>query len=456
MPTEYRKDRKKWGFRFYLHGKCWKKYVWDTEVQARNAEAELRTELLKAPPIATDSLGNVAAAYLIDSAENGRSKWRLQALRANLNAFILPFFKAATPMSAITETDIESFIKHHKRRGVKNMTIWHYVKDIRALFYWAMEKKHRYVRVNPVVEADLGLIKRRKAVKPPLNLKDFERAFTVLNQYERAWWLTMECLGLRMDECNRLLRSHPDFDTQMIHIPGTKTEGAECYMPMSLPLQAELKAYLATRTDDSPYLFPGRAFQTKGKKIYSRTWIFEKIRRYTALNAYMEKHPDADKVAAVKQLKVQGYPGGVKLKPKELRDYFATQVSAQTSDSKVVMDLMRHTSLDTTTRYTRTVNERMAKAVENLGNHAELGAKKGACTSGGNFWGRFGGDSTPKTTRKSMLAKILSQRLLEMRAGESSDSTQVNLGESGLVRKEPFNAVSVLHALEMRCDVGEA
>jgi hypothetical protein len=123
MPTEYRKDREKWGFRFYLAGKCWKKYGWKSELEARNAEAEFRTELLKTPPIATDSLGNVAAAYLIASAEDGRSKWRLDALRYNLNAFILPFFKPETPMSIITEVEIENFIRHHKRRGVKNITI---------------------------------------------------------------------------------------------------------------------------------------------------------------------------------------------------------------------------------------------------------------------------------------------------------------------------------------------
>jgi integrase len=209
----------------------------------------------------------------------------------NFNAFILPFFKAETPMSTITEVEIENFIKQHKRRKVKNQTIWHYVKDIRALFYWAMEKRHKFVRINPVVDADLDLIQKRKAVKPPLNLKSFERAFSVLDQYERAWWRTHECLGLRMDEGNRLLRTDPDFETGMIHIPGTKTEEAECYMPMSPALQDELKSYLAGRTDDSPYLFPGRLAQTKGKKIYSRRRLFEKIKRVTAFKAYMEKNP---------------------------------------------------------------------------------------------------------------------------------------------------------------------
>src|SRR5919108_1954034 len=192
MPTEYRKNRKKWGYRFFLHGSCWKRYAWDTQEEAKNAEAAHRTELLENPPLRTDSLGNVAALYLIDSAERGRSKWRIDALRWNFNSFILKFFKPQTPMSAIDESDVERFIKHHKRRGVKNQTIWHYIVDLRALFYWAMEKQHRFVRVNPVIEANLDLIQNRKSVKAPLKLKEFERAFSVLDPYERAWWRVHE------------------------------------------------------------------------------------------------------------------------------------------------------------------------------------------------------------------------------------------------------------------------
>lgn len=66
-----------------------------------------------------------------------------------------------------------------------------------------------------------------------------------------------------------------------------------------------------------------------------------------------------------------GYPGGVKLTTKELRDYFATQVSAQVTDPNTVMKLLRHTSLNTTSRYTRTVMERMKDAVQNLGQPLE-------------------------------------------------------------------------------------
>jgi integrase len=44
------------------------------------------------------------------------------------------------------------------------------------------------------------------------------------------------------------------------------------------------------------------------------------------------------------ELKRQGYPGDVKLTTKGLRDYFATQLSAQVSDPNTVKELMRHTS----------------------------------------------------------------------------------------------------------------
>jgi integrase len=101
----------------------------------------------------------------------------------------------------------------------------------------------------------------------------------------------------------------------------------------------------------------------------------------------MEKNRTATTMKAWKELKAQDYPGGVKLTTKELRDYFATQVSAQVSDPKIVMNLMRHTSLDTTTLYTRTVTERMKHAVRNLGQI--LGA----------VWGHLPGAKIPKVTR---------------------------------------------------------
>jgi hypothetical protein len=48
-----------------------------------------------------------------------------------------------------------------------------------------------------------------------------------------------------------------------------------------------------------------------------------------------------------------------------MQDYFAS--TAQTDDSRVLMSLMRHTNLTTTTKYLRAMQERMKEAVQNLG-----------------------------------------------------------------------------------------
>ena len=89
-----------------------------------------------------------------------------------------------------------------------------------------------------------------------------------------------------------------------------------------------------------------------------------------------------------KDLKRHGYPGRIKLTTKTLRDYFATQVSAQVTDPNTVKELMRHTSLTTTSRYIRIVPDRLKEAVKK---------------SGGNSWGNSGNNSQRKNTQNRML-----------------------------------------------------
>ena len=56
---------------------------------------------------------------------------------------------------------------------------------------------------------------------------------------------------------------------------------------------------------------------------------------------------------------------GIKLRPKDMRDVFASTV--ETDDARVLMALMRHTNLTTTTKYIRAMHERMKDAVSGLG-----------------------------------------------------------------------------------------
>jgi hypothetical protein len=95
--------------------------------------------------------------------------------------------------------------------------------------------------------------------------------------------------------------------------------------------------------------------------------MFERIQKVTAIKKYMRQHPEANLRQANDACKQEGYKGGIHLAPKDLRDYFCTEIAARSNDPAVAMRLMRHTNLATTTKYMRTVENRMRDAVQNLG-----------------------------------------------------------------------------------------
>src|SRR5262245_21255265 len=95
--------------------------------------------------------------------------------------------------------------------------------------------------------------------------------------------------------------------------------------------------------------------------------MFEHIKQRSALRRYMRKNPGASAKDALQAVRKEKYQGGIHLKPKDLRDYFGTEIAAMTDDPTVVMNLLRHTSLTTTTKYMRAVKNRMREAVNGLG-----------------------------------------------------------------------------------------
>jgi integrase len=173
---------------------------------------------------------------------------------------------------------------------------------------------------------------------------------------------------MRKDESNRLQWSDINWSAGKVRIPGTKTDDAEQWLPVApVALKTLWDLYESKERENSPYVFPGRSAQTKGKKIYSRRRMFERIQRITAIKKYLRQHPQVNYEQATEACRKEGFKGGIHLAPKDLRDFFCTEIAAKSDDANVAMRLMRHTSLTTTTKYMRTVEDRMREAVENLG-----------------------------------------------------------------------------------------
>src|SRR5215468_1749908 len=110
MSVEYRADRKKWGYRFYLADKCYKKYAWETKTAAKQAEQQAQVEARKSPALQPTALLTASGAYLIASAEQKRSGWRLDGLRSTFKNHIIPYFGEATLITDITPGHIKNFI----------------------------------------------------------------------------------------------------------------------------------------------------------------------------------------------------------------------------------------------------------------------------------------------------------------------------------------------------------
>jgi hypothetical protein len=109
MSVEYRKNRKRWGYRFYLRGQCFSRYAWDTKTEAKQAEQEAQVDARNRSSLQPTALLAASGAYLIASAERGRSKWRLDGLNYTFKAHIIPHFGEAVLIGDITPENVKNY-----------------------------------------------------------------------------------------------------------------------------------------------------------------------------------------------------------------------------------------------------------------------------------------------------------------------------------------------------------
>jgi integrase len=378
--------------------------------------------------------------YLIDSRLDGRSQWRLDSLRNNFYSTLVPFFGQATPIQDITTAKVKAFVRQRKEQGRKPKTIWHDLINLSAFFNWASKARETedgvriapLVRENPLSGVDFKIGSTR-AHKEPLDLGMVERAAQVLTDpQERAYFDFLRFTGLRKDEANRVRWDDINFERGTFHVRGTKTAESDAPdMPLADVLIDSLLKLKAVST--SEYVFAGKRGKTKDKRVYNRKRMFEKIeqrttscndchgsrianRRYCPACKRIEIISRTDRCSRCKSTNVvQGrmctkcgstnLSKGIHLKPKDMRDYFASVVP--TNDVRVLMKLMRHTQLSTTTKYVRTMQDAMQLAVKDLGKMAPSGSVASLGATLGATQDSLRGGITAENGKKLHLAKMI-------------------------------------------------
>jgi integrase len=472
----YREERGKWGYRIYFRGTSYKKFAWATREEAQKALNEFKRELdnlPNEPTIEPTALVVAVNDYLADAMESKRSDHRVKGARYNFNKVIIPFFGKAKPIGSITTPLVEAMLKKRRAAGMKPKTLLHDLTNINALLNWAARPKvieeggekreiPPLIKANPLDVSQLReFIGSTKNKKPPLDLGAVERAAAALTGEERVYFDFMRFLGPRKDEANRAEWDDINFETALVHIRGTKTDEADNYLPLSPYLLDALRTLKENST--SKYVFPGKSKKTKGKRIYSRARLFQKIERLTSscrdcggTKIAKRRHClDCKKIEAVsrthycskcKSKNVHEGIGcigcgstnlnpGIKLRPKDLRDVFASTVKTQ--DPRVLMDLMRHTNLNTTTKYLRSVNEAMRDAVQHFG---QTSTKTLVPTLGANLGANQNAQQVQKSVQNSsarFLAELLQAgpQALELLESTLKNLRKMGIGSAGLSGK---------------------
>jgi integrase len=98
---------------------------------------------------------------------------------------------------------------------------------------------------NPVRDLDRGDLPSAKRKTEPryLSVEQVEAIFAEMTDVFRPVAATCFWAALRISEALRLTWADVDFEAETIHVPGTKTEASDAWVPMLPALARELRAH---------------------------------------------------------------------------------------------------------------------------------------------------------------------------------------------------------------------
>lgn len=267
------------------------------------------------------------------NSEKGYSQHTLRAYRRDLSDFFGFLEESKIDVERITATNLREYALRLKLRGLEVSSISRKISAIRSFLKFLQLRGK--AGATPIKKVNT-LRQRGKLPYVPLeeeinNLIDKIEGEDFDHLRRRALFELLYGSGLRVSEVASLRVDDINFSIGFLKVRGKR--GKERLVPLSKRAEDSLRKYLQKREEllktlgkTSEYLFINRL----GRKISER-WIFEIIRR------------EGKKV------------GLIKLHPHALRHAFATHLLNAGMDLRSLQELLGHSSLATTQRYT-TVN----------------------------------------------------------------------------------------------------
>ncbi len=274
------------------------------------------------------SFGELSARYIEDYAKTHKKSWKDDEYR--VKASMNPFF-GDTKLRDITVPLIEGYMRHRLEAGVSQPSVNRELTIMKKMFSlaldWELADKNPFSRVKFFKEA--GRAKQRI-----LELDEERALLTKCPDYLRPILFTALNTGMRRGEILGLRWADVDLAAGILTARETKN-GKPRLIPLNDPLASELRGIRATGPD-SELVFPN---PETGKPFVDIKKSFK---------------------AACAEL------GIFDLRFHDLRHTYATRLVEAGADVATVRDILGHSSIKVTDRYTHSNLDRMKKAVRLL------------------------------------------------------------------------------------------
>ena len=265
--------------------------------------------------------------YLQDYAMVAKKSWRTDACRLKV---LKRFFKDID-LRAITPLMIERFRKSRLKAGSTKSTCNRYLQLLKRMLNLAIEEN--YTAGNPARK--VKLYSEKDNLRERILTEDEERKLMeTCSDVLRPILIVALNTGMRKGEILNLTWSQVDFINRRIRVEKTKS-GKVRFIPINDILFYQLNT-LREMDGQSPYIF----FNSETGKPY--------VDMKTGFKA------------ACRRAEIEG------LRFHDLRHTFATRLVEKGVDIETVRDLLGHSSIIITQRYTHSNDDRKRKAVELL------------------------------------------------------------------------------------------
>jgi len=231
----------------------------------------------------------------------------------------------------VTEDDIRSYLAVLiSDKGQKPASVSLVISALKFLYLEMMEKNLFKKIKPPKAEKKLPTVLTKDEIKKLLAApKNFKHKLLIEMLYSA---------GLRVSECVALKINDLELEEKMGTVRGGKGRKDRLII-LSENLIADIKKYLSKRNDNNPYMFPVRETHITSRQA-------ERIVKDASLTAGIKKRVFCH----------------------ALRSSFATHLLEAGTDIRVIQELLGHSNLATTQKYTKVSTEQLKKVKSPLDN----------------------------------------------------------------------------------------